>query len=259
MKPQRPRPTRDEDDDRFLADCERLVEACRALYSPYRAMRDAYPVLVTTLVRLQLQQSVGEVYELPYIQCQASLEDGRGGSGSADWDGVLYAPRPRHLYLVTAKHDLESTHVADMGPRIQHTLQFMQRCVTAAAVAGAAAVPRDARSYARRELCCAWASLAVAERVVGVVGAPVFSPEMLRRASDEGLLAVFFDRGTYRLQPPPAGMLRCHKTGQRVAWLGCAQMTEEDVEEALEEEAALEHEKARLLEEDDEEEDADYS
>jgi hypothetical protein len=89
------------------------------------------------------------------------------------------------------------------------------------------------------------------------MGAPGFSEEMLKCASKVGVLAVYFNRGIYHLQPPDAtGLLLCHKTGQRAACaLSSAQMTEEDVETALaeEEQEALEAQEAL------DEEDADAS
>jgi hypothetical protein len=52
-----------------------------------------------------------------------------------------------------------------------------------------------------------------AEQVLGVVGAPSFTTEMLDNTDKGGLLAVFFNSGTYHLQPPQSGALLCHKMG----------------------------------------------
>jgi hypothetical protein len=69
--------------------------------------------------------------------------------------------------------------------------------------------------------------------VFGVVGAPGFTSDMLKSADAGGLLAVFFNSGAYHLQPPQSGAMLCHKTGQHVAACEGAEMTEEEVEDAL--------------------------
>lgn len=44
------------------------------------------------------------------------------------WDGVLYVPLVKHLYLIQAKHNLETAHIAGMPAHIQRTLHFMRMC-----------------------------------------------------------------------------------------------------------------------------------
>lgn len=70
-----------------------------------------------------------------------------------------------------------------------------------------------------------------------MVGAPGFTSDMLKSADAGGLLAVFFNSGTYHLRPPESGEMLCHKTGRRVAACKGAEMTEEEVEDALVREA----------------------
>jgi hypothetical protein len=216
-------------DAELTARIDKLNKGCLSLYSHHKSQSDSYEVLVTSLLRVHLKADGCEVFELP--RCRHTLPkflpDYEHG---VEWDGVLFVPALKHLYLVEAKSNLENKHITGMPPRIQRTLQFMQLC-------DSGRLPPSGATYHDKELCSSWARLAAADQVFGVVGAPGFTSDMLKTADVGGLLAVFFNSGAYHLQPPQSGAMRCHKTGQHVAACEGAEMAEEDVEDALTQEA----------------------
>jgi len=216
-------------DAELTARIDKLNKGCLSLYSHHKSQSDSYEVLVTSLLRVHLKADGCEVFELP--RCRHTLPkflpDYEHG---VEWDGVLFVPALKHLYLVEAKSNLENKHITGMPPRIQRTLQFMQLC-------DSGRLPPRGATYHDKELCSSWARLAAADQVFGVVGAPGFTSDMLKTADVGGLLAVFFNSGAYHLQPPQSGAMRCHKTGQHVAACKGAEMAEEDVEDALTQEA----------------------
>ena len=204
---------------------DRMRKGCRDLNGYFKSMCDAQEVLVTFLVRLELKTRGSEVFELDrgkYKLLKFPPVYERG----VEWDGVLFMPALKQLFLVEAKSNLKNGDVTGMADRIQRTLQFMRLCASGQ-------LPLSGAKYHDKELCRSWAGLAEAEQVFGVVGAPGFTAEMLDSANGGGLMAVFFNKGTYHLQPPQSGALLCHKTGEHVAALPGAEMTEEDVEEAM--------------------------
>jgi hypothetical protein len=95
------------------------------LYDHHKTQTDAYEVLVTSLVCVDLKAKGDEVYEVPrcrYTLPQFLPDYDRG----VEWDGVLFVPAVKHLYLVEAKSNLENKHITGMPNRIQRTLQFMR-------------------------------------------------------------------------------------------------------------------------------------
>ena len=204
---------------------DKMQKGCRDLRGFFDSICDAQEVVVTSIVRLKLKEGGNEVFELERGQHMLPKFPPVYKRG-VEWDGVLFVPTLKHLYLVEAKSNLQNKDVTGMADRIQRTLEFMRLCASGQ-------LPLSGAKYHDKRLCSSWTDLADAEQVFGVVGAPGFTTEMLRSADEGGLVAVFFNSGTYHLQPPQSGTLLCHKTGEHVAALACAEMTEEDLEEAM--------------------------
>ena len=119
-----------------------------------------------------------------------------------EWDGVLYVPEARHLFLIEAKSALKSTHIKDMKDRMDRTVVFINLCQagklsTLPRQAAAAAVDPPQSDFEFKELCNSWASFGVATQVFGVIGGLGFTQEMLKIADKNGLLLVMPRDGLY--------------------------------------------------------------
>lgn len=214
---------------RFTSGAAKLEKRTKSLHSYCRSVCDAYEVLVTHIVRIGLKDK-GEVYEMARAHHKIPKFPPEYDRG-VEWDGVLYIPERNHLYLVEANGNLINADINGMPPRIERTLKFIEMC------AAGRLPPADA-TYHQKQLCRAWADMATAEQVFGVVGAPGFTTEMFGTASMKGLLAVFFNDGVYHMKLPSSGALLCHKTLQCAHTFNGGSLTEEVLETMLEEEAA---------------------
>ena len=103
-------------DAELTARIDKLNKGCQSLYSHHKSQSDSYEVLVTSLLRVHLKADGCEVFELP--RCRHTLPkflpDYEHG---VEWDGVLFVPALKHLYLVEAKSNLENKYITGMPPR----------------------------------------------------------------------------------------------------------------------------------------------
>jgi hypothetical protein len=211
---------------RLTTNTEKLQKGTSNLRNYFKSITDSYEILVTSLMRMQLKVH-NEVYEVPRAQHTIPKFLPIYDHG-VEWDGVLYVPACKHLYLIEAKSNLANSDITGMPARIKRTTEFIQLCKEGR-------LPPSNATYHHEKLCKEWLDVANARQVFGVVGAPGFTTEMLHTAGILGLLAVFFNSGThtYHMQPTESGDLWCFKTAQYVHAFRRASMTEEEVADEL--------------------------
>jgi hypothetical protein len=204
---------------RFGEKCDALRAATRRLDD--RCLDGCHEVLVTHLVRMDLQRTLqvadhaDDLYDVPRMYRKVEGLPGHFPKGF-EWDGVLYDPVRRHLYLVTAEGDLEPWHVARLGRRIRRTAEFIRLC---AGTLQAAAYEQLGSSEAFRyaTTCDFWDySFRDAAHVHGVIGGVGFTPAMLDEAGRDGLTCVVSCKGGYVIKHPEEGLADSHITEEEL-------------------------------------------
>ena len=183
--------------------------ACKALSgeaaqrSWFKSHTDSYEVLVTQLTRMYLSRA----YSIGHTSDVFELERSRHSipkmppvyEQGVEWDGVLYVPEARHLFLVEAKSALEKEHIDSMRDRMDRTVQFIKLCHN-----GDLPLTRTNThpKYETIELCGSWGRFASACKVFGVIGGIGFTQSMLDAADKHGLLRVVPNDGVYDILMP---------------------------------------------------------
>eukprot|EP00955_Chlamydomonas_euryale_P074121 361941-Chlamydomonas_euryale.AAC.2 len=178
---------------------KRFEKGTKSLRKWFKAHTDSYEVLVTQLVRMYIRRSedpTREVFELErdrHLIPKMPPVYERG----VEWDGVLYVPKTRQLFLVEAKSALLPEHIDTMHERMERTVQFINLCS-----AGKLPLKEPAPTHATTELCRSWAAFAQANKVYGVIGGIGFTQRMLDAADKRGLLRVVPKEDIYDIQLP---------------------------------------------------------
>ena len=200
---------------RMLHDSSKKLEAgTRSIRQWFDAHTDSFELLVTQLTNMYLRKvyrishASAEVFELERTRHTIPKMPPLFKRG-VEWDGVLYVPEAKHLFLVEAKSALLNEHVSSMATRMERTVEFINLCR-----GGKLSQQGTATGFALNELCRSWAAFGEATKVFGVVGGLGFSQHMLRIADGQGLLLVMPRDGVYDISlgtsqrllsvPPPS-------------------------------------------------------
>ena len=185
---------------------KKFEKETKSVRSWFKSHTDSYEVLVTQLTRMY----VSRAYSMGHASDVFELERSRHiipemlpvYERGVEWDGVLYAPEARHLFLVEAKSALETQHVNNMQSRMKRTVEFIKLCRN-----GELPLQTSCPKFETIELCSSWARFASARKVFGVIGGIGFTQYMLDAADEQGLLRVVPKEGIYDILMPSSQRL----------------------------------------------------
>jgi hypothetical protein len=139
-------------------------------------LTDSITFLVTRLTDMYIHKVYGTAenrgrcltYEMPYGECAIPVRMGRrrchNRREAFRWDGVLYVPEARHLFLIRTEKGHDHDHYETTVARVRRTIEFIRECSDNA---------RREREGENMEFDLPWSmwkGFEEATRVFGVVG-----------------------------------------------------------------------------------------